>query len=774
MPWPLRALAALARRLGPVEGWMSVAALSVALLALAWAVEDAAWTPAAPAGYAPVLLAVWLAIVLAKRVRQGWLAGAAAVLVGAAFSVLTAARAWPPGSVLDANLRYGLVALQDSHAQLNGIPLHDWVLEHLIRWAKSMQEVWTALQFGHKAPNDQPLVLVILLLLWFVAFWAGWAAYRYHGALLALAPAGAVIATNLFLALSGTVALMLYMGGLLMLAVALREYTLRRQWKEEHIDFSDELRLDLYLSGIGMAIVILTIPPLVPNLRLRNLQRAFWQVVQGPATTAESQVKIVFPALNRRQGSPLEEMIAAKDVLPRSHLLQSGPELSERIVMHVHTSDPVGESGGAGADYRWREVTYSIYNGRGWENPATATSHRHGAGEPWTELNAQGRRPLKQRFDFVASPGVWMVAAGEPIAAYHSYIAHLRNPGDAIGLEAQLDNYIVVSEVPAVSEDQLRANTAAPPEAIATAYLNLPPSVPPRVLSLAQAITDEAATPYDKANAIAAYLRRFPYSLDVPAPPPGVDVVDHFLFSLQRGYCDYYATAMVVLARAVGLPARLAVGYATGSYEPATGQYTVTEADAHSWPEVFFTNYGWIPFEPTASQPELMRQATTAPAGPALATELKALRREAWRQGVKRWSLPLIGLLALVWVGRQVGAEWRLRRQATNPWQLAYLRLERWGDRLGIPPAPWLTPREYAGRWRSWLETRPVSTSLAVEIGKLSEGLERRAYAPTAERPLDGEAHKSWRRLRGRLWQLRLVQIRRALKVRRISDKRHT
>ena len=767
MPWPLRALAALARRLGPAEGWVSVAALLVALLALAWAVEDAAWTPDAPAGYAPVLLAAGLAIVLAKRVRHGWWAGIAAVLVGAAFSVFTAARAWPPGSVLYPNLRYGLVALQDSHAQLYGIPLNAWVLEHLTRWAKAMQEVWTAVQVGHKAPNDQPLVLIILLLLWFVAFWAGWAAYRYHGALLALAPAGVVIATNLFLALSGTVALMLYMGGLLMLAVALREYTLHRQWEEGHIDFSDELRLDLYLAGIGMAIVILTVPPLVPNLNLHALQQAFWQVVQGPATTAETKVEIVFPALNRRQGSPTDETTAAKDVLPRAHLLQSGPELRERVVMRVRTSDPVGESPGVGADYRWREVTYSVYNGRGWENPATETSQRHGAGEPWTKFTAQGRRPLQQRFDFVAQPGAWMVAAGEPVAVDHSYVAHLRSPGDAIGLEARTDNYVVISEVPAVSEDQLRAGTAALPEPIASAYLNLPPSVPPRVLALAQEITKQAATPYDKANAIAAYLRRFPYSLDVPAPPPGVDVVDHFLFSQQRGYCDYYASAMVVLARAVGLPARLAVGYATGSYDPMTGQYTVTEADAHSWPEIYFPSYGWIPFEPTASHPEFVRQATTAPAGPELTTQLKALRREAWRQEARRWSLPLIGLLALVWVGRQVRAEWQLRRRAANPWQLAYLRLEGWGRRLGIPPAPWLTPREYADRWRSWLETRPATTSLAAEIGNLSEGLERRAYAPTAERPPDGEAGKSWRRLRGRLWQLRLAQMRRTLKGRR-------
>ena len=294
----------------------------------------------------------------------------------------------------------------------------------------------------------------------------------------------------------------------------------------------------------------------------------------------------------------------------------------------------MGESPGAGADYRWREVTYSIYNGRGWENPATETSQRHGAGEPWTKFSAQGRRPLQQRFDFVAQPGAWMVAAGEPIAVDHSYIAHLRNPDDAIGFEARTDNYIVVSEVPAVSEDQLRADTVTPSDPIASAYLNLPPSVPPRVLALAQEITEKAATPYDKANAIAAYLRRFPYSLDVPAPPPGVDVVDHFLFSQQRGYCDFYASAMVVLARAVGLPARLAVGYAPGSFELATGQYTVTEADAHSGLRYTFPVTAGFP----SSQPPPSRSwcGRSRPRRPDLSCRLSWVRCAGRRGDSKR------------------------------------------------------------------------------------------------------------------------------------------
>ena len=84
--------------------------------------------------------------------------------------------------------------------------------------------------------------------------------------------------------------------------------------------------------------------------------------------------------------------------------------------------------------------------------------------------------------------------------------------------------------------------------------------------------------------------------------PPGRDVADYFLFDLKTGYCDYYATSMIVLARAAGLPARLVIGYSNGIYNPMKAEYIVREANAHSWVEVYFAGIGWVEFEPTASQ----------------------------------------------------------------------------------------------------------------------------------------------------------------------------
>jgi len=125
--------------------------------------------------------------------------------------------------------------------------------------------------------------------------------------------------------------------------------------------------------------------------------------------------------------------------------------------------------------------------------------------------------------------------------------------------------------------------------------------MPTRIYELASTITQDSSNAYDKAKAIESYLRHFEYTLDIPLPNPNLDVVDYFLFDLQKGYCDYFASAMVVLSRAAKIPARIAVGYSTGQYDYARQIFVVTEDNAHAWPEIYIPPYGWIPFEPTTS-----------------------------------------------------------------------------------------------------------------------------------------------------------------------------
>jgi hypothetical protein len=116
-------------------------------------------------------------------------------------------------------------------------------------------------------------------------------------------------------------------------------------------------------------------------------------------------------------------------------------------------------------------------------------------------------------------------------------------------------------------------------------------------------------TPYDKAVAITNYLRReITYSKSVARPPFGADIIKWFLLVYKQGYCNYYATAEVILLRAVGIPARMAVGFAEGETPPDQElMRTVRIKDAHAWPEVYFPGVGWVEFEPTVIQPTIIR-----------------------------------------------------------------------------------------------------------------------------------------------------------------------
>ncbi len=132
-------------------------------------------------------------------------------------------------------------------------------------------------------------------------------------------------------------------------------------------------------------------------------------------------------------------------------------------------------------------------------------------------------------------------------------------------------------------------------------YLGFPQGANGDLLKLAQQITAPARTPYQKAEALQNYLRspNFTYSLEVSSLPNGIRGLEDFLFHTRTGFCQQFAFAMAGLARLVGIPSRIAVGYTAGSAEAHSSRWKVTTADAHAWPELYFKNLGWIRFEPT-------------------------------------------------------------------------------------------------------------------------------------------------------------------------------
>lgn len=165
----------------------------------------------------------------------------------------------------------------------------------------------------------------------------------------------------------------------------------------------------------------------------------------------------------------------------------------------------------------------------------------------------------------------------------------------------------ILSHEPAFPVAVLQQVAVSQDERLAS-FLTLPGDLPQRVGELAKELTKDATTMYDKVDAIESYLNSSPefrYSkVDVVAPLLDQDYVDQFLFESKVGYCDNFSTAMVVMLRTLGIPARWAKGFSPGTAIPSFDErktYEIKNLNAHSWPEVYFSGYGWVPFEPTPS-----------------------------------------------------------------------------------------------------------------------------------------------------------------------------
>ncbi|MDB5056190.1 MAG: transglutaminase protein [Bacilli bacterium] len=180
--------------------------------------------------------------------------------------------------------------------------------------------------------------------------------------------------------------------------------------------------------------------------------------------------------------------------------------------------------------------------------------------------------------------------------------------------------YTIISKVPIIDPVGLRTSTLDPTKTAALQeYLNLPKELPARVKALTESLTVNQTNQYDKVKAIEAYLQKLPYTNrpDLKSTT-SKDFVDKFLFELKTGYCDYFSTAMAVMARTIDIPTRWVKGYTSGtsSQEQARERgsvpdgvitnidgpdlYSVRNSNAHSWVEVYFEGWGWIPFEPTS------------------------------------------------------------------------------------------------------------------------------------------------------------------------------
>lgn len=563
------------------EGWIAGILLAFMLISVTVSVASANWveglTQAMWAGLGGLLFGA-----LVSRLRaNGFLGLLLATIVGAAFVSWLVSRY--VGAPFDATWNEKMLLIQER------------------------MDVWLVHVLGGGIGTDTFVFLcVIAALSWYLGFFSAWTVFRYHQPWGAILPIGAALLLNLFYAppQSGLYLLIFLLSALLLLV---RTTLLKRQetWAAYAIRFANDIGLDFLTYGVifsGLIILIAwLIPPTAPGPAwfgfILNDVREPWQQVQDSVSRAFSTVK----GTNN----------AAPTTFFSSSLAMGGPiRLGDREVFQVDS--PYG--------HYWRAVAFDQYTGSGWVSSPSETASFAPGDSRLVTMPAQERRVITQTVEVRLPTDNLVISASQPQAVNQAIDATFltaRGGGsqsyfDVISMRLQTpvqlgEKYTVLSSISAADETSLRTQGTQYPAYIRTQYLELPASVPDRVKNLAVQITSAATNNYDKARAIEQYLRtHITYNDQVDPLPEGVDGVDYLLFERPEGYCNYYASAMAVLARSIGIPARVASGYAVGS-PGDDGVYHINEANAHSWPELYFGDLGWIEFEPTSARPEIVR-----------------------------------------------------------------------------------------------------------------------------------------------------------------------
>ncbi len=462
-----------------------------------------------------------------------------------------------------------------------------------------------------RAVTDPVLfVFLMALLFWIFSAYAGYTLTRHANAWRAMLPTGIAM---FFIHINDPfwTSRSLFLAGYVFLALIFlsRLNFLHRQagWRINRTHLPPYLGLDLLrttmISGAVIIIMAWSVPALAASLP--PIQDA-WDQVTRPYYEARSRLSNAFASLQATVGDSVDDYYG--NFLP----LGRGNTLTESVVFTVEA--PPREA--AGVRYYWRARAYETWNGTGWESdPSDVVS----LNPDEVQLDfTQERGRWETEFTFTAYvPFPTVHTAPQPVWVSRPTVADVRlyDDGtlDVMRLTANPslkpgEIYQVRSSLTNATINELRASGSDYPQWVVDSYLQLPDSVTDRTIALAQEIAAPYDNPYDITQAITEWLREnITYNDFVPTAPQDRDIIDWLIFEHQEGFCNYYATAEIIMLRSLGIPARIAVGYAQGQRDPATNIYTVRQKDAHAWPEVYFPRIGWVEFEPTINQRPLRR-----------------------------------------------------------------------------------------------------------------------------------------------------------------------
>ena len=767
------------------EGWSVLFLIICMLLSVAWPINSAKWTEGLDILYL--------------------------VVIGSALAGFFLAKSQFPSVVAHLfSLAYGVAWV----AYLGGTllaPQFTW-RERLIELGNRTNAwFWEALHGGTSSDN---LIFVLFLaaILWLAGYASTWYNFREHKAWESIVPGGLVVLWNLYYAPPQLeLSLLAYLFFALLVVINSNLLERKQEWRAAKVKYGSDIGLAFLRAGVVFSLVVISLAWLAPDAAANQWLSEMGSHLERPWLKVQENWGRLFSAL-RNYGRTYPNTFG-------NVLNLTGPvHLGEVAVMDVQ----------ALAGRYWRAAVYDQYTGSGWRNTdkellKMETNDPLPLALPEYEL----RQEVTQTITTFLPGRTLLFAAAQPrrvnlpawaVVSYVPPIPSGEDPESYAKKEGVLtpvsmlysrshlkegQSYTVVSSLSMADEDSLRAAGGDYPQWILDRYLQLPESLPQRVRELAEAITggnppksfadgqiiisgqegSDAITylsksklrvsvydnAYDKARALESFLRSMKYNELIEAPPEGRDAVDYFLFDLGEGYCDYFASAMAVMARAVGIPARVAAGYSQGEYNPETGAYRVREKDAHAWVEVYFPRYGWVEFEPTPSQPTIVRPKPPKVVEPSDARGESEPRDDEERfredilpeggripfvQGQGRWQVARwLSGLALFAILATVATGWILRERkwkGLNLVERAYEKLCRFARQLGIEYRAYQTPYEYAAALMAAL---PEGRGL---VQRITDLYVRERFSG---REVNGEeAEKAWRGLRPILWRRWLQQ----------------
>jgi transglutaminase-like putative cysteine protease len=461
---------------------------------------------------------------------------------------------------------------------------------------------------------DDPLLFIAYLSVpyWLAGVYSGYQTVRHGNALASILPGAALmflVYLNHYSATDYNWLFGAYFLAALLLISRLKYVADRRGWLKSRVQIPGVSGMDIGSISVVSAAFLIVLAWAIPYAPPFNAAaKEPWQKVSNTWFPEDRQKMFT---------SVTEERPPQPSTPPLQRELPLGTQAPQSAFVSLLVYAP-----GAAQDIPrlyWRGYIYDRFVDGRWESSAPESLAFTPASGEFDSPRWKARRNLNFTFDvylqrqgvlFAPSEPVWV---NQPAAILHAKTSAEDSPIDVMILQALPplragDIYRVTALIADPTIKELREAGEDYPNWVMENYLQLPEDFSPPIQELAREITANHDNPYDRAAAVTEYLRReIEYAPAILLPEGTEDPLEYFLFEYKRGFCNYSASAQVLMLRSIGIPARLVVGFAQGEASMQNTRYTVRERDYHAWPEVYFPDYGWIEFEPTGNQDPIER-----------------------------------------------------------------------------------------------------------------------------------------------------------------------